>query len=119
MAGDDDLAEAGVLVGTDAVLYRQSELRRGGGVGVVAFLDFDQELLAPRYRAGEQALTLLARASRLVGGREERARVIVQTRVPEHPVLEAAVRADPGRLTAVEDPVRAPPVCLPTPPWLC
>ena len=31
---------------------------------VVAFLDLDQELLAPRYRAAEQALALLARAAR-------------------------------------------------------
>jgi primosomal protein N' (replication factor Y) len=106
VAGEADLPAAGVLVGTETVLYRQSELRRGSGVGAVAFLDFDQELLAPRYRAGEQALTLLARASRLVGGRESHARVLVQTRMPEHPVIEAAVMADPGRLTAAEDPVR-------------
>ena len=32
----------------------------------VAFLDLDQELLAPRYRAAEQALALLARAARVV-----------------------------------------------------
>ena len=37
------------------------------GADAVAFLDFDQELLAPRYRAAEQALALLARAARLVG----------------------------------------------------
>ena len=42
------------------------------GVGVVAFLDFDQELLAPRYRAAEQALALFARAARLLGGRAGR-----------------------------------------------
>ena len=35
----------------------------------MAFVDFDQELLAPRVRAGEEALALLAHASRLVGGR--------------------------------------------------
>ena len=39
---------------------------------VVAFLDLDAELLAPRYRAAEQAMTLLVRAARLVGGRERR-----------------------------------------------
>ena len=31
---------------------------------VVAFLDLDHELLAPRFRAAEQALALLARAAR-------------------------------------------------------
>ena len=58
------LPDAPILVGTEAVLHRV------GAVDGVAFLDFDQELLAPRYRAGEEALVLLARASRLVGGRE-------------------------------------------------
>jgi len=90
---------ASVLVGTEAVLHRVA------GAGAVAFLDFDQELLAPRYRAAEQALGLLARASRLVGGR--RGRVLVQTRVPDHESLDAARHADPGRLAAVEGARRA------------
>jgi len=95
-----------VLVGTEAVLYREGELRKAGGVGAVAFLDFDQELLASRYRAGEEALALLARASRLVGGRQRAGKVLVQTRAPGHPVIEAALLADPGRLAASEEPVR-------------
>lgn len=95
-----------VLVGTESLLYREGELHRAGGLGAVAFLDFDQELLAPRYRAAEEALALLARASRLVGGRAG-GRVVVQTRSPGHPVLQAAQRADPGLLTERERPVRA------------
>jgi primosomal protein N' (replication factor Y) len=91
--------DAPVVVGTEAVL------RRPGRADVVAFLEFDQELLAPRFRAGEEALALLARASWLVGGR--RGRVLVQTRLPEHPVVEAARRADPGALVEAEAPVRA------------
>jgi primosomal protein N' (replication factor Y) len=87
---------ADVYVGTEAVLHQVREAR------VVIFLDFDQELLAPRARASEQALALLARAARLVGGRGEGGRVVVQTRVPRHEVLDAAVRADPGRLVEVE-----------------
>ncbi len=47
-AGKEDLPGTDVFVGTEAVLYRESELRRRGAVGAVAFLDFDQELLAPR-----------------------------------------------------------------------
>jgi primosomal protein N' (replication factor Y) len=93
-------------VGTEAVLYRVGELRKGGGVGAVAFLDFDHELLASRYRAGEEALALLARASRLVGGRQRAGKVLVQTRAPGHPVIEAALLADPGRLAASEEAVR-------------
>lgn len=90
-----------VLVGTSAVLHRVA------GARLVVFLDFDQELLAPRFRAGEQALALLARASRLVGGRAEPGaiiggRVMVQTRLVDHEVIDAAVHADPSRLSAVE-----------------
>jgi primosomal protein N' (replication factor Y) len=83
-----------VVVGTEAALHR---LRRADAV---AFLDFDQELLAPRFRAAEQALALLARAGRLVGGRA--GRVLVQTRLPGHEVLDAALHADPGRLASAE-----------------
>ena len=96
-----------VLVGTEAVLHRVA------GAALVAFLDFDQEALAPRYRAVEHALGLLARASRLVGGREGGGRVVVQTRLPSHEALEAAVHADPSRLAAVE---RARRVALRLPP---
>jgi primosomal protein N' (replication factor Y) (superfamily II helicase) len=105
-AGTGPLPATPVLVGTEAVLYREGELRKGGGVGAVAFLDFDQELLAPRFRAGEEALALLARASRLVGGRQRAGKVLVQTRVPGHPVIEAALLADPGRLATSEEAVR-------------
>ena len=49
-----------VVVGTEAVLQRIDR------ADAVAFLDLDQELLAPRYRAVEQALALVARAARVV-----------------------------------------------------
>jgi primosomal protein N' (replication factor Y) len=52
------------------------------GIELVTFLEFDQELLATRYRAAEQALWLLVRAARVVGGRRRGGRVLVQTRVP-------------------------------------
>jgi primosomal protein N' (replication factor Y) (superfamily II helicase) len=92
-----------VLLGTEAVLHRLP----GARAGLVAFLDFDAELLAPRFRAGEQALWLLARAARLVGPRSGGGRLLVQTRLPGHEVLQAAVRADPGLLVAAESPRRA------------
>jgi primosomal protein N' (replication factor Y) len=104
---------APVLIGTEAVLHR---VRRAG---LVAFLDVDQHLLAPRFTAGEALLALLARAGRLVGGRGEgpagqtggRAAapapaVLVQTRMPDHEVLRAAVHGDPDILTAGELPLR-------------
>ena len=99
-AAQDGLPEAPVLIGTEAVLHRAAL------ASVVVFLDFDNELLAPRYRAGEQALALLALASRLVGGRRRSGRVVARTRSPDHEVLDAALHADPGRLVAVEQPRR-------------
>ena len=95
------MPDASVLVGTEAVL------RRAGTADAVAFLDFDQELLAPRYRAAEEALALLALASRLVGGRSRSGRVMVQTRVPNHDAIVSALTADPSRLVAGETAVRA------------
>ena len=100
-AGPGELGDAPVLIGTEGVLHR------AGSACLVVFLDFDHELLAPRYRAGEQALALLALASRVVGGRRREGRVVVRTRLPDHEVLAAAVHADPGRLATAEEPRRA------------
>lgn len=90
-----------VVVGTEAVLHAVDR------ADAVVFLDFDQELLAPRYRAAEQALGLLVRAARVVGGRASGGRVLVQTRIPKHEAIEAALHGDPARLAANEDTRRA------------
>jgi primosomal protein N' (replication factor Y) len=89
---------AGVYVGTEAVLHRVPR------ADVVAFLDIDVELLAPRYRAAEQAMALLVRAARLIGPRRDHpdGRLLVQTFLPRHEVVQAALLADPGRLTERE-----------------
>jgi primosomal protein N' (replication factor Y) len=89
-------ARADVYIGTEAVLHQLDHAK------AVIFLDFDQELLAPRTRASEQAMTLLTRAARLVGPRADGGRILVQTRWPRHDVLEAAQRADPGRFAERE-----------------
>jgi primosomal protein N' (replication factor Y) len=99
---------AGVYVGTEAVLHRVEQ------ADTVAFLDFDRELLAPRYRAGEQAMALLVRAARLVGPRSRGGRILVQTFLSDHPVLRAAVGADPGKLVDTE---RATRTLLQLPPY--
>jgi primosomal protein N' (replication factor Y) len=97
-ASGGDPSTARVVIGTEAVLHR---LPAGSASGV-AFLDLDQELLAPRYRAAEQALALLARAARAVGGRRTGGRLLLQTRIPDHVVVKAAVLGDPGRLVEAE-----------------
>lgn len=95
---DDPDPPSGVdlYVGTEAMLHRLDH------VDVVVFLDFDQELLAPRFRAGEQAMALLLRAARLVGPRSAGGRVMVQTRTPDHEVLQAALHADPSRFASLD-----------------
>jgi primosomal protein N' (replication factor Y) len=61
----------------------------------------DQELLGMGYRSAEEALRLLALASRAVAGSGS-GRVVVQTRRPDHVVLQAALHGDPARVSAVE-----------------
>ncbi|MEM8619577.1 MAG: hypothetical protein AAGF73_07635 [Actinomycetota bacterium] len=90
-ADDGPIADSGVYVGTEAVLHRL-----GRSVDVVAFLEFDAELLAPRYRATEQALALLVLAGRLAPT------VLIQTFIPDHEVLQAVRTGDPGRLVDEE-----------------
>ena len=91
-----ELPDADVYIGTEAVLHRVRN------IDVVAFLDFDAELLAPRYRAVEHSLALLVRAGRLVGARERGGRVMVQTFTPQHPLLAAVQRSDPARVAPAE-----------------
>jgi primosomal protein N' (replication factor Y) len=85
-AGSAPLPVYDVAVGTEAVFHRvESDPHRP--IRLVAFLEFDQELLAPRYRATEQARWLLVRAARLLGGRSEGGVLLVQTRVPDDVVF--------------------------------
>jgi primosomal protein N' (replication factor Y) (superfamily II helicase) len=98
----DSLPDATVLVGTEAVL------RRVDTADAVAFLDLDAELLAPRYRAAEQAMALVARAARIVGGKSGGGRMLLQTRLPRHEVVLAALHGDPTRVSAAEAERREP-----------
>ncbi len=100
--GSDPVPDASVLVGTEAVLHR---VRRAASV---AFLDIDLHLLAPRLSASEETLALIVRAGRLVGGRggPPWARVQAQTRVPDHPVLQAAALGEPAPVLDEEVAIR-------------
>ncbi len=95
-----DLARYRVLLGTEAVL------RRVSGVPLVAIIDLDQELRAPRLRAGEQSMALVARGARVAGARRSGHRLVLQTRLPDHPVVEAARLGNPSGLSRREDEVR-------------
>ena len=95
---DEGWQAAPVVVGTEAALHR---VRRAAGV---AFLELDQELTAPRLRAAEDTLALLARAARLLSRRG--GRLLLQTRLPAHEVVRAATGADPGLVAEAEGPRR-------------
>ena len=94
---------APVLIGTEAVLHR---VRRAAAV---VFLDIDLHLLAPRLSAADETLALFVRAARLVGARSTGApwaRLQVQTRVPDHPLLAAISRGEPAEVLAEEVAIR-------------
>jgi primosomal protein N' (replication factor Y) len=82
----DPPPSVGVYVGTEAVLHRVRS------ADVVSFLEFDSEMLAPRFRASEQALALIVRAGRIAP------EVMIQTFSPEHEVIAAAREGDPSRI---------------------
>ncbi len=91
-----DIPPQRVLIGTEAALYRVRSAE------VVVFLDLDQELTAVRQRAWEQALVLLARAARILGPRSGSGQLVLQTRQPEHEVVQAALRGNPLLLAVAE-----------------
>ena len=82
--------DADVLVGTEAVLHRAPPRP----VGLVAFLELDQELLAPGCARAEQALWLLVRPRVCSARGRHGAVLLVQTRLPEHEVVVAARDGD-------------------------
>jgi len=92
----NDILGYKLFVGTQAALHRFKKASQ------VIFLDFDQEILAQRFRANEQALSLLAQASRLVGSRDGDGKIVVQTRQPDHEVLQAAINGNPELLSVPE-----------------
>jgi primosomal protein N' (replication factor Y) len=84
--GDDAVAidqSIMLFVGTEAALHRVHE------ADTVVFLDIDQELAAPRYRASEIVGSLLVHAARLVGRSDRGGKVMVQTHSIDSPVLQA------------------------------
>jgi primosomal protein N' (replication factor Y) len=96
-----EVPAADIVIGTEAVLHRAAVRRRRPAL--VAYLDLDQELLAPRYRAAAQAHWLLTRGAQLLAGRTRReSLLLVQTRIPDHVVVRAMVHGDPAPVAAAE-----------------
>ena len=89
-----------LFVGTEAVLHRVRD------VDTVVFLDIDQEISAPRYRAAEITLSLVVHAARLVARskREQKSAsgknitssglVMIQSMLADHALLRGLVAHD-------------------------
>ena len=84
---DDTWTKGSVFIGTEAVLYRIPS------TDAVVFADIDRDLGAPRITASREVLSLVARAARIVG---PHGRVVIQTRQPHHPLLQALAATDPS-----------------------
>ena len=77
--------DADVLIGTEAVFHR---IPPGPPVGLVAFLELDQELLAPARAASRHSGSSSALPA-CSGRREAKGVLLLQTRLPEHEVVLA------------------------------
>lgn len=84
-----------VYIGTEALLHRLDS------ADVVAFLDFDNEMFAPTYRAGEHAWTLLVLASRLLRGARQ-PEIILQVNDATNPIVARFALPDPIAVVRAE-----------------
>jgi primosomal protein N' (replication factor Y) (superfamily II helicase) len=63
------------------------------GVTLVGILDLDQSLYASDFRAPERTAQLIVQVTGRAGRAERPGRVVLQTRHPEHPLLQSLLRA--------------------------
>ncbi|MFN3467302.1 MAG: hypothetical protein ACK4WF_06330, partial [Candidatus Brocadiales bacterium] len=63
------------------------------GVTLVGILDLDQALYAADFRAPERAAQLIVQVAGRAGRADRPGRVVLQTRHPEHPLLQSLLRA--------------------------
>jgi len=77
--------ETGILLGTQ-MLAKGHDFP---GVTLVGVLDLDQMLYASDFRAPERAAQLMVQVAGRAGRAERPGRVVLQTRHPEHPLLQS------------------------------
>lgn len=86
---------ANVYVGTEALLHRVAS------ADVVAFLDFDNEVFAPTYRAAEHAWSLVILAARVLRGATN-GRIILQSNDATNSLVAEFAHPEPMRILEVE-----------------
>jgi primosomal protein N' (replication factor Y) len=101
--GSDEPGEGRVMVGTAAAVKDLGGLR----LDLVAILDPDRALARPGLHAGEQALATWMEAAAWAGPKGGGGRVLVQTRRPGDPAVQALVRWEPERFLLAEGARRA------------
>lgn len=93
-----EMVDARVVIGTQALL-RTPVNHRERHWNKIIFLDIDQHLLAPRQTAEIETLTLFVLAARHLGPRANQGEILVQTRQPGHPLLQAMKSARSDQMT--------------------
>jgi primosomal protein N' (replication factor Y) len=93
-----EMGETDILVGTQ-ILGKGFDF---GGVTTVGILNADNLLSAPDFRAAERAFQLMTQVAGRAGRREERGRVVVQTSLPNHPVIREVALGDYCAMAVVE-----------------
>jgi primosomal protein N' (replication factor Y) len=92
------LGQARLLIGTQMI----AKGHHFPQVTLVGIVNIDDLLGMPDYRAGERAFQLLAQMAGRAGRGDRPGRVLVQTRMPRHPVLSFVVRHDYRGFAAAE-----------------
>ncbi len=100
----DDVAEAPATAAV--VVGSERDLPAAGRPALAVIVDADGLILASHFRATEEALRIMARVASVVATRSG-SRTILQTAMPEHPVVTALRRGDPIPLLEHEAAERA------------
>ena len=93
-----EMGETDILVGTQ-ILGKGFDF---GGVTTVGILNADNLLSTPDFRAAERAFQLMTQVAGRAGRREQRGRVVVQTSLPNHPVIREVALGDYRAMALVE-----------------
>lgn len=90
--------KADVLIGTQMVTKGLDF----DAVGIVVVLDADAVISYPDFRSAERAFNMLEQVAGRAGRKDEAGEVIVQTRTPDHPVVQHVLTHNYGAFYALE-----------------